>query len=82
MWHNGLGYSMWGHGLSGFGFMGLFMNGLFIIALVMLVAGFWRTCGTSACGRRDTRDSLDILKNRLAKGEITEDEFQSIKKNL
>jgi putative membrane protein len=73
---------MWGNGLSGFGWMGWFMNGLFIIALVMVVAGFWRSCGTTACGRKDSLDSLDILKNRLAKGEITEDEFQRIKKNL
>ena len=62
------------------GFGGVWMVILWggLIALIV-----W---GISKLGRRDgsavKRDSLDIAKERYARGEISEEEFNQLKKNL
>lgn len=81
MWHHGMGYSM-GHWFSGIGFSGFFMNLLFIIAVIAVFARFFKGHDSVPKENRDTVDSLEILKQRLARGEIDEEEFSRIKKNL
>jgi putative membrane protein len=75
----------------GFGFGWIFMVlfwGLVIWAIVALVRGTGVGAGHSCCGGHNHGghgrggDALDILKERYAKGEISEEEFQRMKKEL
>ena len=74
MWymHEGMGWWM----VFGGAWMIIFWGGL--IALII-----WGI--TSLSGRGDStlkRDSLDIAKERYAKGEISREEFEQLKKDL
>ncbi|MDD5396457.1 MAG: SHOCT domain-containing protein [Candidatus Moranbacteria bacterium] len=79
----GLGY---GYGL-GFGLDWIFMLifwGLVIWAIFALVRG---VSGGGCCGHikdkeHKTTDAVDILKERYAKGEISKEEFEEMKKTL
>lgn len=83
MWHHGMGFSSgMGHWFSGFGLFGMIFYILIIFAVIALVAKLFQPGRTNPPENRDTRDSLEILKHRLAKGDITEEEFHRIKKNL
>ncbi len=63
----------WGYGLGG-GF-GLLTFLLLIAGIVLVVLAFTRKDGK-------TGDSLEILKTRLAKGEITKEQFEELKRIL
>ncbi|MDA8404857.1 MAG: SHOCT domain-containing protein [Desulfobacteraceae bacterium] len=83
MWNHGMGYSMgWGQCFSGYGILGFFLNILIISIVIALVVSFFRSRNSTPHENRDTQDSLDILKKRLASGEISEDDYLRIKKNL
>ncbi len=64
---------MHGYGMGGFGW--LFQLLIFVAVLLIL---WWVLQNTSS--RSDS--ALDILKKRLAKGEIDEKEFQRLKKEI
>jgi len=66
-----------------FGYGGMFMWMVFIIILVA-VAVYWlvRETRPKADHRLSGETPLDILKRRYAKGEITKDEFEKVKKDL
>jgi putative membrane protein len=77
------GYGMGGYGM-GFGFGGIFM----ILWWVLIIAGIvvlvkWLV-GSRWPGGHDTTENkaLDILKERYARGEIDEQEFQKRKRDL
>lgn len=54
---------------------------IIIAALVMLAASLLR--GTSARGARGGEEKpLDILKRRYARGDLTKDEFERMKKDI
>jgi putative membrane protein len=58
---------------------------IFWVVIIALIA--WGVIaltkrGTSASDTTQERDSLDIAKERYAKGEINKEEFEEIKKNL
>jgi putative membrane protein len=77
------GYGMDGYGM-GFGFGGIFMIlwwVLIIGGIVMLVK--W-VASSSGAGGRNGGDgkALEILKERYARGEIDEQEFQKKKQDL
>lgn len=77
-------------GFLGFGFGGIFML-LFwvliiwaVIALIRGDAGRGFMCGHDHDhgGHKEENSSLDILKERYAKGEINKEEFEQKKKDL
>ena len=87
---------MWGYGHMGglgygfgFGFGWIFMIlfwGLIIWAVLALVRG---ASGGSCCGGhhrvghgRGENSALDILKERYAKGEISKEDFEKMKRDL
>jgi len=74
MWDIPSGMGWW----MGFGvvWMVIFWGGL----IALIVWGIKKL--TERNGSSSKRDSLDIAKERYAKGEISEEEFQLLKKNL
>lgn len=74
------GYGGFGMGFFGWIFMLLFW-GLIIVGLVLLVRWLWDQGrpGTSA-GAGDA--PLEILKRRYARGEVSKEEFDRMKKDL
>ena len=77
MWHNGMGFSTGlGHGLW------MFLCILIIFAVIYFFVKIFSPGYENPPDNRDMTDSRDILKQRLAKGEITEEEFQRISRNL
>lgn len=78
MWygHEGMGWWMMFGGI----FMLLFWGA--IIALVVWGINKLREREGSDTGNMEKRDPLDIAKERYAKGEISHEEFEQIKKNL
>ncbi len=69
----------WGMGLMIF-LMIIFWGG--IIALVVWLITRLTRGNISGGGSREIRSPLDIAKERYAKGEITKEEFDQIKKDL
>ena len=76
--------NMWG---GGFGFGWIFMLvfwGLIIWAIFALVRGAGRQgcCGNDNHTRNGEKTAVDILKERYAKGEISKEDFERMKKDL
>ncbi len=62
--------------------MGLLAYSLFFMLLIYVAVRVARTWRFSDSASADKRDSLEILKVRLAKGEISRDEFNELKNLL
>ena len=72
----------WGMGWFGMIFMIIFW-GLIIVGLVSLIRWLIQnTSGKGQTGVRTGSNAMDILKERYAKGEISRDEFESMKKDI
>lgn len=69
----------WGHGFWGFG--GAFMWLIFLVLIGFVVYFVVRGEKWMKHGGSD-ETALDILKKRYAKGEITKQEYEKIKKDL
>ena len=72
----------WGHG---FGFM-WFIPLFFFVVLIMVLRSLFGQ-GAPGCGSNDGNEShrdnaREILDKRFAKGEITKDEYEEMKKTL
>ncbi|MBU0515903.1 MAG: SHOCT domain-containing protein [Proteobacteria bacterium] len=71
--------------MFGMGWLGWIMMivfwGLIIAGLVVLIRWLLTSSRQSGGGRSVGR-ALDILKERYARGEITKDEFESMKKDI
>ena len=68
---------------GGFGMGGMMFMGIFWIALIILVVYLLVKLSSSKTNTASTEETaLDILKKELAKGNITEEEFEKKKKLL
>ena len=72
----------WGHGMGWW----IFPLVMIVVMLIICFRIFGRRGGRSSwCGFDDQKDAetpLDILKKRYAKGEISKEEFDRIKRDL
>ncbi|MGI8314557.1 SHOCT domain-containing protein [Halobacillus mangrovi] len=66
-----------GGGFFGFGFIGL----LIIVAIILVIVWMMKPNGTDKSSSKNS-DSLETLKKRLANGEISEEEYDRLKKKL
>lgn len=87
--YGGYGGMMGGYGNQfGFGFnpigaiISLVVWALVIGGIVLLVVWLVRNAGRTTLGAASGESPLDILKARYAKGEITKEQFDSIKRDL
>jgi putative membrane protein len=78
MYNFGYGYNPFGYMGFGFIFMIIFW-GLIIFGIVYLIK--WISAGQHN-NYSSGNKSLDILKERYAKGEISKDQFEQMKKDL
>ena len=73
---DGMGMMVWG--ILGFLF-GLLVLFLFILAAAYGVKRVW---GQRLSGITEQESALDLLKKRYAKGEISREEFEQIKRDI
>jgi putative membrane protein len=66
----------------GFGYGGMFMWMIFLIVLVVAIYFVVQALKSKNIAGQAQDKPLDILKRRYAKGEITKEEFEQIKKEL
>ncbi len=82
-WHIG----RWVMGDWGMGLFGMIFTLLFWILIIVLIVFLIRWLIQNMGGRKSScagtnSQTMEILKERYAKGEITRDEFESIKKDI
>ncbi len=68
-----------GHGMFGAGFLGWAITLLIIVLVVLVLGRFFRSDKKPSA---DTRDSLKILDDRFARGEISEQEYLKMREVL
>ncbi|MGA2140964.1 MAG: SHOCT domain-containing protein [Brevinematales bacterium] len=78
MWNYGFGPGMMGW----FGWGGMLMGLIFLLILIMVVIILTRSIKGGSLISPTADTPLDILKKRYAKGEISKDDFDRIKKDL
>ncbi|MGZ5550238.1 MAG: SHOCT domain-containing protein [Nitrososphaeraceae archaeon] len=76
---------MWGWPMMGLGGFGMIFGFIFFMAIVigviLLIVWLVRRTGYSVTDKTSTH-SLDILKERYAKGELTKEQYEIMKKEL
>jgi len=82
----GCGYENWRRGygshMMNFGYGGGFMWVLLLVVLGVLIYFLLQASKPKSPDRSVRETSLDILKKRYAKGEITKEEFDRIKADI
>jgi putative membrane protein len=80
------GPGMMGGFLGGWGIIGTIIGFIFILAIIIgvILLIVWLVKRTSYSGEipSKTSDALEILKQRYAKGEVSKEEFEKIKKEI
>ncbi len=71
----------WGWGFGGW-FGGMIMMVLFWIVVVVGIVALIRWVSGQSPGERSSPSALEILKKRYARGEITKEEFENMKKDI
>lgn len=77
-WGNHMGFGGWGMLLSGLLWIGLIVLGIWLLARLFPAGGNRREPERSE--RRET--PLQILQKRYARGEITKEEYETIRHDL
>ncbi|MFH1383298.1 MAG: SHOCT domain-containing protein [Chloroflexota bacterium] len=78
MWDWNMGWGLWG-GMALMMLLGvIFWGG--IIALI--IWGILKVVRSSGSGTASRHDALDIARERYARGEITKEQFEQLKKDL
>jgi putative membrane protein len=75
----------WGHMMNygcGYGGGGIFMWIIFLIAIGLLIYFIFQVQKTKNQKSSENESPLDILKMRYAKGEISKEDFERMKKDL
>jgi len=67
--------------MMNFGYGGMFMWLIFAVILIVVIY-FINNSKSNESPGRSNQTSLDIIKERYAKGEISEEEFEKMKRNL
>ena len=77
----GPGMMSWGYGM---GWLWFILTIVFSIAVVVGIVFFirWITLSAGKGGMRSEESALDILKKRYARGEITKEEYEKMKKDI
>jgi putative membrane protein len=76
----GHGHMWGGEGGMGYGYGGSFMWILLLVVIGLIVFLILQNVQTGS--RTDQESPLDILKKRFAKGEITKEEYEEMKRKL
>ena len=61
---------------------GFWMWGMWIIPLIIILAIIFSVKNNSSAEKQNPESPLEILKKRYAKGEITKEQFEEIKKYI
>ena len=75
-WNGMLGTGWWS---MGGGFFGMFWTVLLLVGGIYLVTRLLQYLGTGHENHSDRHDSMDIIKKKYAKGEISSEEYQRMK---
>ncbi len=80
----GVGMVLWGFGMMGPGMMGrgAWSGGLWIQGLLVLAIGVGLILLGAARSRPTVDESLRLMKQRLARGEITRDQYEELRQVL
>ena len=80
MWKCSWGYPF-GHGgwFTGHGLFGMVFGFLLFLLILPLVVTVVRSLVPKAGGNRDQKDSLEILREKFARGEISEEEYLRVR---
>ena len=85
-WHYGCGMGPGMMGNWGMGWFGMILMMVFwilvIIGLVFLIKWLIQTTSSGNTDRRTGPKAIDILEERYARGEISKEEFETIKQDL
>jgi len=74
---------VWGwNQMMNFGYGGMLMMFIFAIVIGLVIYFIITNTKSNRYTGEFNKTSLDIIKERYAKGEITEEEFEKMKKNL
>ena len=76
-----MGFSGFGGGI-GFGGIGMILFWGLVIAGVVVLVRWTGASGRAMAPRGETRTALDILRERYAKGEIDQREFEQKRRDL
>ncbi len=60
----------------------MFPSLIFFLALILVPLFLWQRGGSCKSSEDNSETPLEILKKRYAKGEITKDQFEQIKKDI
>ena len=82
MWWCNYGGSGFGHMFFGGGILGFGLTALILCIIAILVLKLVRTSRLRKPENVDKSDSLMILKDRFARGQITEEEYRKMKEVL
>jgi len=76
-----MGYDMMGGGMGSWMLLSMVVSFLAILGLVLLVAWAVQWAWKGGLGRAED-SSLEILKKRYARGEITKEEYEEKKRDI